>query len=403
MAHTTCTHRSIATGQHVLRRSVGLRRASLALLALLAVLAVAAGARAQDPSGSWQQRYERARTALLDEHFEDAQVQLKALAPTAPSESDRRLVLELADLARLKSERRIQQLQPSLRTSDELAVLYTTAVFYGLGSSAWLTLQLQPQTFGGALIPFAVLTSAAVGGVAIADAYRPLRHGIPHAIAAGLYLGFGEGLWLVAYQHAYATEHPGSNTAWHSERVSTVLWAGSTGGALVGALVGAWRRPTPGRVSFTASAGIWTGVLSAFAADALNPDQKGRAPTSYVVGGIGYNAGLLAGIAFGPSVAPSVARVRFIDLAGLGGALLGGGSYALITNQRDSRAGLGAAAIGGALGLGIAWWATSGMAPDRSHDALPSAIGKRSAPAFSLQPTIVPTRGGFVASLVGAM
>jgi hypothetical protein len=368
------------------------------------VLLVATAVHAQSPQSSWHERYEHARAALIDERFADARAQLELLAQSAETDTDRRLAMELAEVARIEAMRHGPKLdlQPELRTSDELAVLYTTAALYGLGTSGWLTLQLQPKTFGGAIIPFALLTTAAVGGVALADGYRPLRHGIPQAIAAGLYLGFGEGLWIVAYQHAYATSHAG-NTPWHAERVSTALWAGSTAGALVGGFIGALRRPTPGRVSFTASTGIWLGVLSAFAAEALNPDRTGRGHTSYLVGDIGYNAGLLAGVAFGPQVAPSVTRVRFMDLAGLGGALLGAGGYALIANQTDSRGEVGAAAIGGALGLGFAWWATSGMAPDHSHDELRPAIGRAGREGFSMHPVVVPTPGGVMASLVGAL
>jgi hypothetical protein len=310
---------------------------------------------------------------------------------------------ELAAIAQAGLELRAEPAQPELRTGDELAVLYTTALFYGLGTSGWLALQLQPQTFGGALLPFAVLTPAAVGIVALADSYRPLRHGIPHAIAAGLYLGFGEGLWVVGYQHAYATQHDGV-ARWRSESVSTALWAGSTAGALIGGLVGALRRPTPGRVSFTASAGIWGGVLSSIAASAIEPERRRRGETAYFVGAIGYNVGLLAGLVFGPEVAPSVSRVRFIDLGGLGGALLGAGGYALIANQRDSRGSLAAASIGGVLGLGFAWWATNGMPADHSHDQLRPAIGRGGDTGFaSLRPTLMPTRDGFMAAVAGAL
>jgi hypothetical protein len=362
-------------------------------------------AQAEETDAAWRVRYERARAALIDERFAEAQAELDALAHSAPTEPDRRVAIELREVARVKAERHGQDSQngqPAIRDSDEMSVLYTTAVLYGLGTGGWLTLQLQPQTFGTAIIPFAVATTAAVGGLSIADRYRPLRHGIPHAIAAGLYLGFGEGMWLVAYQHAYSTQHAGTSS-WHAERVSSALWIGASAGAVVGGLIGALRRPTPGRVSFTASAGIWLGVLSAFAADALNPESKGRAQTTYLVGDIGYNAGLLTGILFGPEFAPSVTRVRFMDLGGLGGALLGAGSYALVANERGSQGSMGAAAIGGALGLALTFWATSGMQPDRSHDKLPSALGSRSPSSSALRAALMPARGGFVAVVTGEL
>ena len=128
--------------------------------------------------------------------------------------------------------------EPALRTTDELTVLYTTAVLYGLGSSAWLALQVEPGNIAGALVPFAVLAPAGAALVAWADNTRPLRHGVPHALAAGMYLGLGEGLWLNAFQSAYAGRHPGVER-WGPQRASTSLWLTSTAGGLFGALVGA--------------------------------------------------------------------------------------------------------------------------------------------------------------------
>src|SRR5690606_41995843 len=62
------------------------------------------------------------------------------------------------------------------------------------------------------------------------DALPILRHGIPHAIAAGLYLGLGEGVWLTGYQNAYAASHDGKR--WSAERVSSALWVATTVGAV---------------------------------------------------------------------------------------------------------------------------------------------------------------------------
>lgn len=388
-----------------------MKRISPILIATALALSSAAHAQAPEPvaprpaDSGWHTRYDAARAALVEERFADAEAELQALAATAPSDADRKLALELASIAHARLARiarKAPEPQPELRTSDELSILYTTAVFYGLGTSGWLALQLQPKTFGGALLPFVIATPAAIGAVALADSFRPLRHGIPHAIAAGLYLGFGEGLWAVGYQRAYAAHHADTES-WGAERVSTSLWIGSTAGAVVGGVVGALRRPTPGRVSFTASAGIWGGVLSAFALSAIesNPDQ--RAQATYLAGGIGYNAGLLTGIAFGPEVAPSVARVRFLDLGGLGGALLGAGGHALFSSDFGSRSSSAAIAIGGALGLGIAWWATSDMPPDRSHDPLKPAIGGTGGAFASWRPLIMPTRGGFTAAVTGSL
>jgi hypothetical protein len=172
---------------------------------------------------------------------------------------------------------------------------------------------------------------------------------------------------------------------------------------VTGGLVGAVNRPTPGRVSFTASTAIWGGALAAFAAHALEPNPHERGQRAYLVGALAYNAGLLGGIVFGPVIAPSVKRVRYTDLGGLFGALLVGGGYSLIAGEVDSRMALGLAAVGGGLGLGLTILATRDMPPDRSHDQLPPAIGQRSATPAALRPTLIPLQGGFLAGLGGEL
>lgn len=342
----------------------------------------------------WLERYQHARALLVHESWAAAARELSALEASAPSPEHRLLASELGSIARAQLLlRRDCCDQPSLRTSDELAVLYTTGVFYGLGTAGWLALQLRPATLAGALLPFAVLTPAAVGIIAFADHYRPLRHGIPHAIAAGMYLGLGEGLWLVAYQSAYAGRHA-NLSRWSSERVSTALWLTSTVGALAGGLIGALRRPTPGRVSLSGSAAIWGGALGALLSSAFDPDDKARGSNAYAIGAVGYNVGLVGGLLLGPSIAPSVARVRFIDLGGLLGTLLGGGLYSLIARGGDGRVGRGLAAAGGMLGLGLTFWATQGMPADRSHDQLAPAIGERRTALDGLRPWVSPARSG---------
>lgn len=351
---------------------------------------------------SWQARYAQARAALLAHQYEQAAAALSALEHSAPSLQDRVRAAELASIAREEWKQSGTGDQPYLRTSDELTVLYTFALMYGLGTSAWLALQLRPESFGTALLPFVIATPASVALVALADNYRPLRHGIPHAIAAGLYLGLGEGIWLAGYQNAYAAHHDGQR--WSAERVSTALWVASTVGAVAGGVIGAWRRPTPGRVSFTSSAAIWGGLISAFATSALVSDPDARSQNAFVVGSMGYNAGLVAGLLFGPSLAPSVTRVRLTDLGGLFGGLAASGGYALLARHVDSRIALGSAAIGSALGLGLTWWATSGMPADHSHDTLPPAIGAGESRAVSaLRPLLAPVRGGMLAGITGAL
>jgi hypothetical protein len=144
----------------------------------------------------------------------------------------------------------------------------------------------------------------------------------------------------------------------------------------------------------TGSLAIWGGVLSALASSAVDSRGLTRASRAYVVGAFGYNLALVAGLLFGPSVAPSVARVRFIDLGGLFGSLLGAGVYSLVARGGDGRVARGLAAAGGMLGLGVTFWATSGMPPDRSHDQLDPVVGEQSA-LRHVRPWVMPERSGF--------
>src|SRR4051812_43485883 len=213
---------------------------SLALL--LTALCWSASAAAEGSHAvNWDERYAKARRLLVSGHEAEAAPEFEQLSITAATEEDTRRANELAEICRAKL--RAQADAAYLRSSGEMTLLYSTAFVYGLGTSAWVALMTQPKNLGGAVLPFAVLTSAAVGGVSLADSYRPFRRGVPQSIASGTYLGFGEGIWLVGIQHAGAARRD-DGSAWDGKRVASALWGGATLGALAGGLVGALRQPT---------------------------------------------------------------------------------------------------------------------------------------------------------------
>ena len=351
-----------------------------------------AAARPSLPSvrAAWDLRYARARADLVANGDAKAQVEFNDLARTGPTPEDARRAKELADIcgARLQA----QGAAAVIRTPQELTLLYSTAFVYGLGTSAWVALETEPKNVGAAVLPFALFTTAAVGGVALFDGYRPFKRGVPQSISTGVYLGFGEGIWLVGYQHAVATGRENVR-AWNDKQVASALWGGATLGAVGGAIVGSLRDTTPGRVSFTLSTSLWGGLISSFAATALSADEAQRTEHAFASGLIGYNVGLVSGLVFAPSVAPSIARVRFVDLGGVGGGLIGAGTYTLAGGQGGStRGAFGASALGATLGLGLTWWATSGM----QNDPLRS-----SASDLHLLPSLVRTRDGWLAVVSG--
>jgi hypothetical protein len=137
------------------------------------------------------------------------------------------------------------------------------------------------------------------------------------------------------------------------------------------------------------------GLTSGFLGAAFESRDRSRTEAGFLVGGIGYNLGILAGIALAPTVAPSVARVRFVDLGAIAGGLVSGGAYAIAAEGDASvPIGLGFAAGGLAVGAGIAWWLTSGMPQDPPAHA---------SPGLAVRPMLTPVRGGFIAGLSGEL
>ncbi len=343
---------------------------------------------------SWRQRYDAARQALIEGRDDDAAREFRALAVAAPTYEDRILAEELAEVARTRSvQRRLVLEPPDLRTDDEMSLLYTTAFLYGFGTSGWLALQTKPQNVGAAVLPFIAITTATVGGVALVDDYKPFRYGVPQTISAGVYMGAGQGVWLVGYQHARATRRD-DDSHFKSETVSTILWTGATTGAVVGGLLGAWKSPTPGEVSFGTSTMLWGGLLSSFLGAAATPNEDYSSENAFITGAVGYNLGFAAGVLWGPVLSPSVGRVRFVDLGGLAGGLVGVGGYLLAAGDNaNPRAGLATTAVGSALGLGLAWWGTQGM----DLDAASTDNG------LSVVPHVAPVAGGAIVGVSGSL
>ena len=353
----------------------------------------------------WSARYDAARKQLIDGHYRVAEIEFLDLAVSAPTDTDRRLAVEMARLAASWTSREVVLVPEEAvvrrpRTRDEITLLYATGFLYGAGTGAWFLLQVQPDTAFTATLPFIGITAAPIAALALVDGHSPLPHGMPHAIADGVYIGFGESLLIVGYQHARAHRvdvgRPDS-TRWRPNESSSVLWGGATLGGIVGGTVAAALPTTPGRATYTASVTVWSGLLTGFTAGALLSETDSRTEHSYLAADIGYNAGLLAGVLTADSVSPTVTRVRLIDLAGAGGGLAAGGTYlALSGRATDPRLSLGITALGAATGLVTGWVLTSGMPQDLPGSPPP-------APAVTFQPTVAPMPGGVAVGVGGTM
>jgi hypothetical protein len=356
---------------------------------------------------AWSARFDAARAKMIDGKYREAQRELLVLAEEAPRDMDRVLALEMARLAGEYAARAeslpttvVKAPPPRVRGTDEMTLLYASSFLYGIGTGVWFLLEVQPDSAATATVPFAAITAAPVIAVATVDGYKKFPPGVPHAISAGLYLGLGEGIWIVGAQHARAerarSEDPASDSAWKPQTVAGVLWGGATAGAAVGGALGYSLVTTPGRVSFTASTTIWSGVLSGLAAGAIAPEDDRHRERSYVAGGVGYNLGLAGGLLFAGEVSPSVARVRLADLLGAAGALASAGTYLSLAGSADLRVAEGIAAGGGAIGLAAGWILTRGMKKE-----LPSE--NASAAPIAAQPTFAFTPGGGTIGVAGSL
>jgi hypothetical protein len=359
-----------------------------------------------DPT-AWDARYADARTKLLDGQFDVAAADLEELARVAPDEARRALAAEDATLARtwarkgLVIVRRSDLADESVtakatdrRTTDEIAVLYTNAVFYGLGTGAWLAVQTEPSDAAGGILPALAFGGGSAGLVALLDSGRGLRYGVPQSITTGLYLGLEEGLVWTLYNQASASWRD----EWSGKTVATVIWGSATLGAVVGGVLGQTYGTTPGRASYVGSTSLWTSTLLGLAMSAVIDHSPSESDDHILLSmALGLNAGALVGVFTARDVSPSVARVRYLDLGAIAGGIVSAGLFVAGANGvRDDQwrafsavTGLG---IGG--GLIVSWMLTRNMPQDRNEPSK-SVLA-------SVVPSLAPTRGGATFTLSGS-
>jgi hypothetical protein len=355
----------------------------------------------------WQQKYAEARARMLEGSFAEAASLFQVAVAAAPGPVEQALALENLALARAWAERGVMLAPrgtpllpptgPALdeRTADEMAVLYTNSVFYGLGSGVWLAALTKPDSTAGAILPALGLAGGAAFGVGMWDGSHRLRYGVPQSIVSGMYLGLEEGVVLAFWNQARVRRVD----EWEPETVATVIWGLSTAGAIAGGVVGSLRGTTPGRASFIGSAGLWTASVVGLATAALTTDDDKRDDNALLAAGLSLNAGVIAGLAAAGPVSPSIARVRFIDLGGIAGGILLGGLYLAAADKHPKDQPLmGALSLGMAGGLGLAWALTGKMEPDRGMGGVEM---RRS--VLDVSPTIVPERGGAVLAVRGSL
>ncbi len=354
---------------------------------------------------AWTSRYTQARAEMLAGHFAAASGQFATLTLDAPDPARRELAREQHDIcdrwarggfvlihsAELAAAR--ENRQPALfdrRSADELGVLYTGAVLYGLGTGVVLDTWTEPSSAGGAILPALALGGAVAGLVYLLDHPQPLRYGVAQSITSGMWVGFEEGLAWTLWNQARAARAD----EWSARTVATALWGTATAGAALGGALGTVYGTTPGRASFMGSAALWTGLVSGLIGATAVQHSDTADDDFMLASAIGLNVGAVAGVLIGKDVSPSIARVRFLDLGGLAGGILAGGLYfAVADKDPDQRTATGVLAAGITGGLLLAWHLTSGMEPDHPRTGRPTAISLLDGITPTLSPSATNGRG----------
>jgi hypothetical protein len=360
----------------------------------------------------WLNRYTVARERLLAGEFAKARELFAELVATATTAVDRVIAQELELLANNWTRRDLVLVRrgdlgessasakaAGQPTTDELAILYTNAVVYGIGTGVWVGILTEPDSAAGAILPALGLAGAAAGAVAIADSQKLFRYGVPQSMVSGMYIGFQEGLVLTLWNQArvYRADE------WSPKAVASVVLGASTVGAAAGAVVGSLGGTTPGRASFVGSAAMWSGLVSGLLVGAMAPDDDTRDESALLAAAVGLNVGALAGVFAAGPVSPSIARVRFLDLGGIAGGLALGGLYVSAAGDQSTAGGLmGISALGVAGGLTTAWFATSKMAADRVSEENRPAPGTPASIGATTTVSVAPVPGGAALAVRGA-
>jgi hypothetical protein len=188
---------------------------------------------------------------------------------------------------------------PNVRTRLEIGYLYTAVAAYGIGAGAWIDAEAGQKDAGIALVGPVILGAALPMGVFIVDYLRPMRTGLPSAIASGLVVGAAEGLVVGAFGASAASTTPNGVNSWGLRGLGRSEMIGATVGGLGGTAFGIFVKPTPQRNMFITSGVAWGSVIGyeigggAFGGPWADPHGGGGQEATAAGGLIGLNVGLL--------------------------------------------------------------------------------------------------------------
>jgi len=374
---------------------------SLVAVALFIALGLSGGlaradrhaATGQAEPAAWSAQYGEARAAMLAGRFAAAADKFAVLVETAPDAPSRFLATEMMSACRTWAAGGFVLTQPGSapptslapledrRTTDEISILYTSAVLYGLYAGIVVDIWTDANSAGSAVAPILLLAGASAGVVGLLDHSVRLRYGVAQSMVSGLYIGIEEGIAWCLWHEAYSPH----SSEWGSKAVTTLVLATGTVGAAAGGIVGTVHGTTPGRASLMGSAAMWSGAVAGMFMGGVT----GHSDTALLSSAIMLNVGAVAGVLAGAEVSPSIARVRFIDLGGLSGGLLLGGLYLAMQDRKASgRTLLTATSLGIAGGLVTGWLLTRNMETDEPRRGRELGFLDR------LLPTVAPAANG---------
>jgi hypothetical protein len=219
-----------------------------------------------------------------------------------------------------------------------------------------------------------VLGLAGGGAIGLATSLAASRHGITPGEALAVNSGATWGFW-------HALTLSGAAGVDDDSRF-TLLLVGQLVGTGLGAATAHGATPTAGQVALVNSAGLWAGVVAAFAHGATDfnaDDQAFYLSLLAATDLVGIGAALI-----GRDYPPSRGRMLLIDATGLMGMLFGLAVDVLIESGGSSPEGLSGFAIAGTLtGLALGTYAS------RTWDA----------PDLEVQAAFIPRDGGGVATV----
>ncbi|MCK6546070.1 hypothetical protein L6R52_09390 [Myxococcota bacterium] len=209
-------------------------------------------------------------------------------------------------------------------------------------------------------------------GLGLGASWFLSKGGITAGNAAAINAGTEWGAWnALALNLALDTEK--------EETIAGSLILGQLAGTGAGLLAWHFTRPSAGDVSFSNSAGLWSGVLAGMLVNLS--DSTGQRET-FTAALVASDVGLVAGVLLTRYVPMSRGRALLLDLGGGVGLLFGLGTDILIRGEdADRQDVLAAGAVGTVAGLALTYWLTESWdlpdAPEVSVALLPEDGGGR--------------------------